>query len=146
MGVKQTNLLGGAFEVLGSDQEPIRVGGKCDVRCLRAAKPRCVCQCGGRNHGALNHARDARLDGEAQHYIWLGHIPEIVRMFEGYVCPSCGTSFKTADLLGYEHPDGVLVEQYEMKLWVFARCARCGYDTAWWKLGRALVTMEAGWR
>jgi len=107
--------------------------GKCGRRCLEARKDRCVCSCGGRNHGVLNRAKNAMLDGD-ERYIYLDHIPEIRRLFEGYACLSCGATFDQAEILGYEHPDGLYVESYGLRLWVFARCRRCGYDSSWRKL------------
>ena len=142
MKVIQTTLFGATFELETENLRAVKHG-DCDRRCLEAEEEKCVCRCGGRNHGILKKMENASLDGG--HYIYLDHIPEIRQLFEGYVCPGCGASFKTADLLGYEHPDGLYVKNYDMRLWVFARCRRCSYDTAWWKLGRALVTTPEGW-
>ena len=134
MKVIQTTLFGEIFEL--DTEAGKQSAGECDRRCLEAREDRCVCSCGGRNHGVLNHVKDARLD-DSKHYIYLGHIPEIRRHFEGYVCPSCGTPLVRAEILGYEHSDGLYVKSYNMKLWVFARC-KCGYDTAWWKLEKKI--------
>jgi hypothetical protein len=140
---KVVNLFGEVVEI--EDAGPrTKVGGECDTRCLQAQEDRCVCRCGGRNHGVLKHAEENEsLDGER--YIWLGHIPEIAKLFEGYVCPTCGTILETADILGYPRDGGLYVENYKMRLWVFARCRKCGYDTAWWKLGRSRLTTPEGW-
>jgi hypothetical protein len=140
MGI-QFRLDGGAFEV----EEIGAAVGDCDIRCLKAREKRCVCRCGGRNHGALRFLEENEsLDGE-QRYIWLGHIEEIADLFKGYVCPSCGTPFSREEIWGYPHDGGLYVENYMMKLWIFGRCRKCGYDTAWWKLGRSLLTTPAGW-
>jgi hypothetical protein len=141
----QFRLDGGSFEVF-NELKNNGVVGDCDIRCLRAREKRCVCRCGGRNHGVLRFLEENGTLDEGPSYIWLGHIEEIAKLFEGYVCPSCGTPFTHADILGYPHDGGIYVENYKMRLWVFARCRKCGYDTAWWKLGRSLLTTPAGWR
>jgi hypothetical protein len=141
----QFRLDGGSFEVFSESRSDATVG-DCDIRCLRAEGDRCVCRCGGRNHGVLKYMEENESLDDEQRYIWLGHIEEIVEMFRGYVCPTCGTGFRPDDILGYPHDGGLYIEQYKMKLWVFGRCRRCGYDTAWWKLGRSLLSTPAGWR
>jgi hypothetical protein len=140
----QATLTGDVLEVFSSMAEDEAMG-KCDIKCLRATHPECRCRCSGRNHGYLTRKANSTLDDD-ERYIWLGHIPEIAKMFDDYVCPTCGTSFKYADILGYPHPDGIYVENYGMKLWVFARCSKCGYDCAWWKLGRSKLTTPEGWK
>jgi hypothetical protein len=141
----QFRLDGGSFEVFSESRSDATVG-DCDIRCLRAHEKRCVCRCGGRNHGVLKYVEENGTLDDGPRYIWLGHIEEIAKLFEGYVCPSCGTGFRPDDILGYPHDGGLYIEQYKMKLWVFGRCRKCGYDTAWWKLGRSILTVPTGWR
>ena len=103
--------------------------GLCDRRCLRAKKPDCSCRCLGRNHGVLRLAEER---GERTE-IWLGHIPYIAAAFSLRKCLNCGG--EDLDILGYPHDDGgVYISQYRMKLWVFGRCRRCGYENSLKKL------------
>jgi hypothetical protein len=102
--------------------------GLCDRRCLYAKTHDCRCRCLGRNHGVL------RLAGETgqQPELWLGHIPYIAAAFALRRCLNCGG--EDLDVLGYPHDDGYYVSQYRMKLWIYGRCARCGYENSLKKL------------
>jgi len=131
----QTTLFG---EILPELEEEGEIH-ECDIRCLRAKGDRCVCRCGGRNHGILHK----RALGESLN-IYLGCFEEIKQIFDGHVCPSCGTPFN-GEIFGYPHAGGLEVKKYGMKLWVFARCQKCGYETAWWKVGRSLHTEKEAW-
>jgi hypothetical protein len=114
-------------------------GDDCDIRCLKASEPRCVCRCKGRNHGYLNAVKNESLDGER--YLALGHIRELMEFFREKACLVCG--YPHLEVLGYPHPDGIYLKQYDMRVWVFGRCLRCGYDNAYWKFslprGRAVI-------
>jgi hypothetical protein len=115
-------------------------GDDCDIRCLKASEPRCVCRCKGRNHGYLNAVKNESLDGER--YLALGHIKELFEFFREKACLVCG--YPHLEVLGYPHPDGMYLKQYDMRVWVFGRCLRCGYDNAFWKfsLPRARAVSE----
>jgi hypothetical protein len=104
-------------------------GDDCDIRCLKASEPRCVCRCRGRNHGYLNAVKNESLDGER--YLALGHVKELFEFFREKACLVCG--YPHLEVLGYPHPDGIYLKQYDMRIWVFGRCLRCGYDNAFWK-------------
>jgi hypothetical protein len=53
----QTSLFG---ELIPESKGPSSKGGDdCDIRCLKASEPRCVCRCKGRNHGYLNAVKNA---------------------------------------------------------------------------------------
>jgi hypothetical protein len=60
--------------------------------------------------------------------LWLGHIPYIAAAFALRKCLNCGG--EDLDILGYPHDAGYYVPQYRMKLWIYGRCARCGYENA----------------
>jgi hypothetical protein len=107
---------------------------KCDVKCLMAMHDKCRCRCGGRNHGYLVKKKNTKLD-EFEDYLFLSHIEEIAKLFLGKKCPSCGHDLSNAELLGYEHPDGLLVKQYGLRLWVFAQCPNCGINISFRKVG-----------
>jgi hypothetical protein len=64
--------------------------------------------------------------------LWLGHIPWVVAGFALRRCINCGS--EDLDILGYPHDAGYYVPQYRMKLWIYGRCARCGYENALKKL------------
>jgi hypothetical protein len=64
--------------------------------------------------------------------LWLGHIPYIAAAFALRRCLNCGG--EDLDVLGYPHDDGYYVSQYRMKLWIYGRCARCGYENSLEKL------------
>jgi len=36
--------------------------GECNVNCQTARSPKCICKCGGRNHGARRRENVGRLD------------------------------------------------------------------------------------
>ena len=133
----QLNLFGD--EIPDPESRESKAGGECDRRCLEAREPKCVCRCGGRNHGYLTTAANTNLDGEAR-YLQLDHIPEISGLFD--FCLVCGG--RQLEIMGYPHPDGIHVENYKMRLWVFGRCLRCGYDNALGKysLPRAQAIMR----
>jgi hypothetical protein len=105
----------------------------CDIKCLMAIHDKCRCRCHGRNHGYLVKKKNAKLD-DFETYLYLSHIEEIAKLFWGKKCPSCGDDLSSAEVLGYEHPDGIYVENYGMKLWVFARCPKCGFDISFKKV------------
>jgi len=103
--------------------------GLCDRRCLNAKGHDCDCGCGGRNHGVLRLAHETGQQPE----LWLGHIPYIAAAFALRKCLNCGSP--DLEILGYPHDDGgVYISQYKMKLWVFGRCRRCGYENSLEKL------------
>ena len=60
----QTTLDGGICEVGGSE---VHERAPCDEKCWRAVEKRCVCKCGGRNHGAAyrNLSNLDNFSGEA---------------------------------------------------------------------------------
>jgi hypothetical protein len=84
--------------------------------------------------------KNESLDGER--YLALGHIKELFEFFRSKSCLVCG--YPHLEILGYPHPDGVYLKQYDMRVWVFGRCLRCGYDNAFWKfsLPRARAVSE----
>jgi hypothetical protein len=102
--------------------------GLCDRRCLRAKNDDCICRCLGRNHGILRMAEETGRQPE----LWLGHIPYIAAAFALRKCLNCGS--EDLDILGYPHDGGIYISQYRMKLWVFGRCRRCGYENSLEKL------------
>jgi hypothetical protein len=102
--------------------------GLCDRRCLYAKTHDCECRCGGRNHGVLRLAEEIGQQPE----LWLGHIPYIAAAFALRKCLNCGS--EDLDILGYPHDGGIYISQYRMKLWVFGRCRRCGYENSLEKL------------
>ena len=105
----------------------------CDIKCLMAIHDKCRCRCGGRNHGYLVKKQNSKLDG-FETYLFLSHVEEIAKLFWGKTCPSCGSDLSNAEIFGYEHADGILVRQYGLKLWVFARCPNCGHDVSFRKV------------
>jgi hypothetical protein len=130
----QVSLFG---EILPESKGPnSKSGDDCDIRCLKASEPRCVCRCKGRNHGYLNAVKNESLDGER--CLALGHVKELFEFFREKACLVCG--YPHLEVLGYPHPDGVYLKQYDMRVWVFGRCLRCGYDNA---LGKYALTARA---
>uniref|UniRef100_A0A6H2A3Z3 Uncharacterized protein n=1 Tax=viral metagenome TaxID=1070528 RepID=A0A6H2A3Z3_9ZZZZ len=49
-------------------------------------------------------------------------------------CHWCGSRFDLCSINCYPHKDGIEVEGYTTKQWVYLRCMKCGYDWALWKL------------
>jgi hypothetical protein len=47
----QATLDGGVYEI-GVEESEVHDKAPCDEKCWRAVEERCVCRCGGRNHGA----------------------------------------------------------------------------------------------
>jgi hypothetical protein len=84
--------------------------------------------------------KNESLDGER--YLALGHVKELFEFFREKACLVCG--YPHLEVLGYPHPDGIYLKQYDMRVWVFGRCLRCGYDNAFWKfsLPRARAVSE----
>jgi hypothetical protein len=85
-------------------------------------------RCGGSNHGVLRLAEEIGQQPE----LWLGHIPYVAAAFALRKCLNCGS--EDLDILGYPHDGGIYISQYRMKLWVFGRCRRCGYENSLEKL------------
>jgi len=96
----------------------------CCPQCYFANGPVCRCSCRGRYHGI--GAKLSRLD----EYVGYEAVVDeaILKSFEDANCLSCGESLRRAPVLGYEHPDGAVVDG--RKLWVFAVCSRCGYQNS----------------
>lgn len=93
----------------------------CDIRCIRATYKKCVCRCGGANHGWLS-----RVQKDPQTELLLNHVEEVFKLFEDAVCPDCGYPLKYATIKGYRHSGGLLIPRYRERLWVYAECFRCG--------------------
>ena len=108
---------------------------ECDIKCLRARRPVCRCRCGGRNHGYLMKKENARLD-DYEYVLYLSHVDEVASIFEGKQCPNCGSRLDDAEILGYEHVEGLYVERFRLKLWIFAHCPDCHSDVSWRKVVR----------
>jgi hypothetical protein len=100
----------------------------CDRRCLYAKNDDCECRCGGRNHGVMRLAQETGQQPE----LWLGHIPYVAAAFALRKCLNCRS--EDLDVLGYPHDAGYYVPQYKMKLWIYGRCRRCGYENSLKKL------------
>jgi hypothetical protein len=64
--------------------------------------------------------------------LWLGHIPYVAAAFALRKCLNCRS--EDLDVLGYPHDAGYYVPQYKMKLWIYGRCRRCGYENSLKKL------------
>jgi len=108
---------------------------ECDRRCLEAEGDRCNCRCGGHNHGLLTKIRNnMTLDG--MYEIDLTSIESVAEIFRGKTCVICREPLDNANIYGYPHDGGIYVENFDMTLWVYARCQKCGYDNAWWKVER----------
>jgi hypothetical protein len=118
------------IEEKAHEDEPLEM---CDIKCLMAVHETCRCRCGGRNHGYLVKKQNSKLD-EFEQYLFLSHIEEVANLFLDRKCPNCGHDLSSAEVLGYEHPDGILVKQYGLRLWVFARCPNCGVDVSFRKV------------
>ncbi|MHA1416522.1 MAG: hypothetical protein ACTSRR_09725 [Candidatus Heimdallarchaeaceae archaeon] len=46
----------------------------------------------------------------------------------------CGYKFTKSDFYHYDHGYGVKLADFKNKQWVYARCRRCRYDLALWKI------------
>ena len=107
-------------------------GGRCDIRCLNAVHEKCRCRCGGRNHGYFQRIKNSKLDSYRD-YLWLNHIKKLRKFFEDKKCLSCGSSLIGSNIFGYPHENGLWIQEYEMRLWVFCECRKCGYQNAFRK-------------
>ncbi|MEM4342326.1 MAG: hypothetical protein QXF97_07240 [Candidatus Caldarchaeum sp.] len=99
--------------------------GICCERCWLAAEERCVCRCGGVNHG--RGLGQAKLDD-------FGEPVAIDFPAKGLRCVVCGEDLDSVQWHGYEHADGVWVDGRRM--WLFKTCTACGYQNSFAKLLR----------
>jgi len=107
----------------------------CCEACYYALGKRCVCSCGGSNHGKGVDPEGGKLpfemvSVEAQKY-WKLIDPSLAQ------CGFCGTILEGEPIRQYPHKAGWPVKGFDKLQWLFVKCPKCGYDWNLSKLGVA---------
>ncbi|MEM1949370.1 MAG: hypothetical protein QXY50_02760 [Candidatus Caldarchaeum sp.] len=107
---------------------------ECDHRCINARGNVCRCRCNGVNHGYMHRQGSGDLV--------LTHVSAVADVFHGTACPMCLTSLDAAEIYGYPHANGLWIEQFRQRLWVYAVCPKCRYQTSFRKVMPAVNQAE----
>ena len=103
------------------------------------AKPdsKCVCQCGGAQHGVNNMKKDDDSENRSVRSInenLGGEVARTIKILTGvnFVC-TCGKKQILYDFQGYPHAGG-LEDADKNRWWVLYECVKCHYQWSWSKI------------
>lgn len=78
-----------------------------------------------------------QLENEFFHDVqYIATLEQIEQMIleQNAKCVNCGRPLTKGSIRSYDHKDGIKVEGFKEKQWVYFHCKHCGLDSALWKV------------